>query len=141
MTANGLIAATPAPIPRAAPEFVIQQTNGQQLLLSSYKGKNVVLALMYATCSHCQHTAGLLNDIFIGRSGSGTDSASAQIAPGDCRVCVCNEVSRSTIQNAIAAGARDIAEIGRLTLAGTGCGTCRGELAAMVIAAQQAASR
>jgi NAD(P)H-nitrite reductase large subunit len=69
----------------------------------------------------------------------GTDAQPA--APNDDRICVCNEVSRSTIQTAISQGAHDIAEIGRLTLAGTGCGTCRGELAAMVIAAQQAASR
>jgi NAD(P)H-nitrite reductase large subunit len=69
----------------------------------------------------------------------GTDAQPA--TPNDDRICVCNEVSRSTIQTAISQGAHDIAEIGRLTLAGTGCGTCRGELAAMVIAAQQAASR
>jgi NAD(P)H-nitrite reductase large subunit len=68
-------------------------------------------------------------------------TAAQPAAPNDDRVCVCNEVSRSTIQNAIAGGAHDIAEIGRLTLAGTGCGTCRGELAALVIASQQAAAR
>jgi NAD(P)H-nitrite reductase large subunit len=61
-------------------------------------------------------------------------------AANDERVCVCNEVSRSQIQRAIDTGAHDIAEIGRTTLAGTGCGTCRGELAAMLIAAQSAAS-
>ncbi len=64
--------------------------------------------------------------------------APAGAAPGDDRVCICNEVPRSTIVHAIEAGAHDVAEIGRATLAGTGCGTCRGELAAMVIAAQQA---
>jgi NAD(P)H-nitrite reductase large subunit len=68
-------------------------------------------------------------------------SASKPVVPGDDRICVCNEVPRSEITKAIAEGAHDIAEIGRLTLAGTGCGTCRGELAAMVIAAQQAVSR
>jgi NAD(P)H-nitrite reductase large subunit len=60
--------------------------------------------------------------------------------PGDERVCVCNEVSRSQIQRAIDTGAHDIAEIGRTTLAGTGCGTCRGELAAMLITAQRTLS-
>ena len=58
-----LLTTAAAPPFRPAPEFVIQKTNGQQLLLSSYRGKSVVLALMYATCSHCQHTAGLLNQI------------------------------------------------------------------------------
>ena len=61
-------------------------------------------------------------------------------SPDDERVCVCNEVSRGEIARSIAAGAHDVAEIGRATLAGTGCGTCRGELAAMIIAATSTAA-
>jgi bacterioferritin-associated ferredoxin len=61
-------------------------------------------------------------------------------AAGDELVCICNAVPRSVIDEAIAAGAYDIAELGRVTLAGTGCGTCRGELAQLVIAAQSVAS-
>lgn len=57
------------------------------------------------------------------------------IAVEDERICVCNDVSRGEIAAAIAAGARDVAEIGRRTSAGTGCGTCRAELATIVIAA------
>ena len=51
------------------------------------------------------------------------------------RVCVCNDVSREEILSAIEGGAHDVAEIGRRTAAGTGCGTCRAELATLVIAA------
>jgi nitrite reductase (NADH) large subunit len=47
-------------------------------------------------------------------------TAAQPAVPNDERVCVCNEVSRGTIGTAIAGGAHDIAEIGRLTLAGTG---------------------
>jgi nitrite reductase (NADH) large subunit len=79
---------------------------------------------------------GTLASMFFGTDGIGT--AAAPLADGDERVCICNEISRSQIETAIAGGAHDVAEIGRLTLAGTGCGTCRGELAAMVIAAQNA---
>jgi peroxiredoxin len=46
-----------APVPRKAPEFVILSTNGKQTLLSSYRGKSVVLALMFTTCPHCQKAA------------------------------------------------------------------------------------
>ncbi len=49
-----------ATLPRKAPEFVIQSPNGKQTLLSSYRGKVVVMAFMFTTCSHCQHTAGVL---------------------------------------------------------------------------------
>jgi peroxiredoxin len=46
-----------APVPRKAPEFVIQSPDGKQTLLSSYRGKTVVLALMFTTCPHCQKAA------------------------------------------------------------------------------------
>jgi NAD(P)H-nitrite reductase large subunit len=69
----------------------------------------------------------------------GVEGASAAAPEGprdDDRICVCNEVSRGEILAAISAGAHDVAEIGRQTLAGTGCGTCRGELATLVIEAK-----
>lgn len=55
----GLIDAA-GPVPRKAAEFVIQHPDGKQQLLTSYRGKTVVLALMFTTCSHCQKTAGVL---------------------------------------------------------------------------------
>ncbi|MDE2571142.1 MAG: FAD-dependent oxidoreductase [bacterium] len=51
----------------------------------------------------------------------------------DAILCVCNEVTRGEVIGAISGGARDVAEIGRVTRAGTGCGTCRGDLAELVI--------
>jgi len=79
---------------------------------------------------------GTLAAMLFGTDGIG--AAPAPLTEGDDRVCICNEISRSEIAKAIDGGAHDVAEIGRLTLAGTGCGTCRGEIAAMVIAAQNA---
>ncbi len=46
------------PVPRKAPEFVILSPDGKQTLLSSYRGKTVVLAFMFTTCTHCQHLTG-----------------------------------------------------------------------------------
>ncbi len=46
--------------PRKADEFVIHMIDGSQKLLSSYRGKTLVIAFMYTTCTHCQHTAGVL---------------------------------------------------------------------------------
>ena len=59
--ASGPKAAVQAP--RPAGEFVIHMTDGSQKLLSSYRGKVVVMAFMYTTCTHCQHTAGVLATI------------------------------------------------------------------------------
>lgn len=64
LTALAASAFAAAPVPRKAPEFVIQMPDGnQQLLLSSYKGKVVVLALMFTTCSHCQQTSTYLSTL------------------------------------------------------------------------------
>jgi len=52
-----------APVPRKAPEFVIQSPDGSQTLLSSYRGKTVVLAFMFTTCPHCQKMAGILSQL------------------------------------------------------------------------------
>jgi cytochrome oxidase Cu insertion factor (SCO1/SenC/PrrC family) len=49
--------------PRKADEFVIHMPDHTDKLLSSYRGKVVVIAFMYTTCPHCQHTAGLLSHI------------------------------------------------------------------------------
>ena len=37
--------------------------NGKQILLSQYSGKVVVLAFMFTTCPHCQHTSQILSGI------------------------------------------------------------------------------
>jgi peroxiredoxin len=52
-----------ATVPRKAPEFVFKMTNGQQQLLSQYRGKTIVLAFMFTTCPHCQHTAQVLTKV------------------------------------------------------------------------------
>lgn len=53
----------PAMAPRPAGEFVIHMINGSDKLLSSYRGKLVVMAFMFTTCPHCQHTSELLSKI------------------------------------------------------------------------------
>ena len=43
-----------APVPRPSKEFTIVLPSGQQKLLSSYRGKVVMVAYMFTTCPHCQ---------------------------------------------------------------------------------------
>ena len=43
--------------PRPAPEFTIHMADGSSKLLSSFKGKVVLLAMMQTGCPHCQHFA------------------------------------------------------------------------------------
>ena len=46
--------AAPPPVPRPARELEVDQPNGKHLLLSSYKGKVVVIQFLSTTCPHCQ---------------------------------------------------------------------------------------
>jgi assimilatory nitrate reductase catalytic subunit len=66
--------------------------------------------------------------LLAGRAADGTGEA-------DPAVCVCNGVGRGAVLRAIGAGASDVAEIGRRTAAGTGCGSCKPELASLLRAA------
>ena len=49
-------------------------------------------------------------------------------------LCACMGVGRNRIAAAVAAGARDVATVASATCAGTGCGACRPEIAALIAA-------
>ena len=53
-----------AEVPRPAPEFVIKLTNGQQLLLTSYRGKVVALEFLLTTCPACKVCSSVLNKLY-----------------------------------------------------------------------------
>lgn len=52
--ALGVGAFAAAPVPRPAKELEIDQPNGKNLLLTSFRGKVVVVQFLYTTCPHCQ---------------------------------------------------------------------------------------
>jgi peroxiredoxin len=51
------------PVPRKSPEFTIHDPSGKQILLSSYRGKVVVMPFMFTTCPHCQREAQMLTKL------------------------------------------------------------------------------
>jgi thiol-disulfide isomerase/thioredoxin len=51
---SGFALRAAAPVPRPTKEFTITLPSGQQKLLSSYRGKVVMMACMFTTCPHCQ---------------------------------------------------------------------------------------
>ncbi len=51
------------PVPRKSPEFATTDPSGKQILLSSFKGKVVVMPLMFTTCPHCQREAQMLTKL------------------------------------------------------------------------------
>lgn len=54
----------PANVPRKAPEFEIKVPKGPNLLLSQFRGKVVVLELMFTTCPHCQHASQMMSKLY-----------------------------------------------------------------------------
>ena len=42
------------PVPRPAPEFKIVEASGKTTMLSSYRGRVVLLAFISTQCAHCQ---------------------------------------------------------------------------------------
>ena len=53
-----------APVPRKAPEVTITMNSGEQLLLSSLRGKVVALEFLLTTCPHCQRCSGILQQMY-----------------------------------------------------------------------------
>ena len=53
-TTLGLPAQAAAPVPRPAKEFTVATPQGQHILLSSLKGKVVVVQFLFTWCPHCQ---------------------------------------------------------------------------------------
>jgi peroxiredoxin len=51
------------PVPRKSPEFTVTDPSGKQILLSSFKGKVVVMPFMFTTCPHCQNEAKMLTKL------------------------------------------------------------------------------
>ena len=52
--ALGASAFAAMPVPRPSKEFTFVEPDGKQVLLSSLKGKVVVIQFLYTTCPHCQ---------------------------------------------------------------------------------------
>jgi peroxiredoxin len=52
-----------APAPRKSPEFSIDKSSGEEVLLSSLKGKVVVMEFMFIGSAHCLDLAEMLNKL------------------------------------------------------------------------------
>jgi len=53
-----------ADIPRKAPELAVQMTDGQQLLLSQFRGKVVMIDFVHTTCPHCQNASSIVERLY-----------------------------------------------------------------------------
>jgi peroxiredoxin len=58
-----MLALASSPLPRKSPEFTIHQPSGKQIMLSSLKGKVVVLEFLFIQSQHCIRVAKTLNSL------------------------------------------------------------------------------
>ena len=50
--------------PRRSPEFQLNFVGGEQKLLSSFRGKVVVVEFLQTTCPHCQHSSQVFSKLY-----------------------------------------------------------------------------
>lgn len=50
--------------PRHSPEFQLNFVGGEQKLLSSYRGKVVMVEFLHTTCPHCQHASQVFSRLY-----------------------------------------------------------------------------
>lgn len=55
---TAMVAAT---VPRPAPEFAVLIPKGNQILLSQYRGKVVLIEFLFTTCPHCQTASQIMS--------------------------------------------------------------------------------
>jgi len=57
LLAGTLTLSAQGPVPRPAPELKIVETSGKSAMLSSYRGRVVLLAFISTQCGHCQRAS------------------------------------------------------------------------------------
>jgi nitrite reductase (NADH) large subunit len=74
-------------------------------------------------------------DLLFPSSGNAPASASAADLPNDAQICNCNGVSKGRILEAIQGGCRSLKAVCDSTRAGSGCGSCKPQVEAVLQAA------
>jgi peroxiredoxin len=61
--AGSLVLMAQGPVPRPAPELKIVEASGKTTMLSSYRGRVVLLAFISTECVHCQRASGVFEQL------------------------------------------------------------------------------
>ena len=62
--ALALVSLRAADVPRKAPELAVQLADGQQVLLSQFHGKVVMIDFVHTTCPHCQNASAIVERLY-----------------------------------------------------------------------------
>src|SRR5579862_8781887 len=78
--------AAPPVVPRPAKELEIVEPSGKHDLLTSYRGKVVIVQFLYTTCPHCQAYSQLLTKIQAEYGAKGLQCLGAAFNEADQRM-------------------------------------------------------
>ena len=59
-----IVALPSAPVPRKSPEFIITEPGGKTTMLSTFKGKVVVMEFLFLGSQHCMRVAMTMNNLY-----------------------------------------------------------------------------
>ncbi|MEC7670277.1 MAG: (2Fe-2S)-binding protein [Pseudomonadota bacterium] len=108
--------------------------------IALYSGK-VLKALFFSALEPVQlsrrHAISLVGTETAPMTALAGRSAADQPDPGPT-VCACFSVGLNTLRDAVANGANTVEALGEVTCAGTNCGSCKPELAALIAKARPA---
>lgn len=85
--------ATVPTLPRKSPEFTIVEPGGKQILLSSYRGKVILLGFFATWCQHCQNTAKGFSGLQQAFGAEGLQAVGIAINPESSNEAVVKEFS------------------------------------------------
>lgn len=68
-----------AKVPRPAPDLIVSRIGGEQIRLSQYKGKILVLEMLLTTCPHCQRCANTVQKVLPDYKMRGVEALGAAI--------------------------------------------------------------
>ena len=92
LAASSLVAQAPAP--RKSPELSITKPSGDDLLLSSFKGKVVVMEFMFIGSEHCLKLAEMLNKLQADLGPRGFQALAVAFGPHSDQAMVSHVVDR-----------------------------------------------
>jgi len=81
-------------LPRKSPELTITKTSGEQVLLSSFKGKVVVIEFMFVGSPHCLRLAEMLNKVQGDLGSRGYQSIAIAFGPNSDQAMVSHVAER-----------------------------------------------
>ncbi len=82
LLALGASALAISPVPRKSPEFTIVEPSGKQTLLSSLKGKVVLIEFLMVNCPHCVRASGTIGKVYRDLGPRGFEPIGIAFQPG-----------------------------------------------------------